>query len=80
MREILLIQAAATLAMVGLIWFVQIVHYPLMAQVGRDSFAHYEASHTARTTWVVAPLMLVLPVARPSSWNRRGRSAAIRGG
>jgi hypothetical protein len=59
MREILLIQAAATLAMVGLIWFVQIVHYPLMAQVGRDSFAHYEASHTARTTWVVAPLMLV---------------------
>jgi hypothetical protein len=55
----LLLQAAATLAMVGVIWFVQIVHYPLFDQVGRDRFPAYERAHQSRTTFVVAPLMLV---------------------
>lgn len=54
----LLLQLAATLAMVGLIWFVQIVHYPLLAQVGRDHFRRYEMDHQRLTSWVVAPLML----------------------
>ena len=56
---ILLLQAAATLPMVGLIWFVQIVHYPLFGEVGHDRFADYERNHQNRTTLVVAPLMLV---------------------
>ena len=54
----LLLQLAATLAMVGLIWFVQIVHYPLLAKVGRDGFRRYEMDHQRLTTWVVGPLML----------------------
>jgi len=45
--------------MVGVIWFVQIVHYPLFALVGRDGFARYETAHQTMTTWVVAPLMLI---------------------
>lgn len=52
------IHAGATFAMFGLIWFVQIVHYPLMAKVGKDRFVSYEQAHTARTTWIVTPLML----------------------
>ncbi len=56
---ILLSHAAATLAMFGLIWFVQVVHYPLFGQVGRDQFPAYERVHQARTTIVVMPLMLV---------------------
>ena len=55
----LLLQAAATLAMVGLIWFVQVVHYPLFGQVGRDEFAAYGRAHQALTSLVVIPLMLV---------------------
>ena len=55
----LLAHIAATLAMVGLIWFVQIVHYPLFSRVGRESFQRYEMDHQRLTTWVVAPLMLV---------------------
>ena len=55
---VLLLHGAATLAMVGLIWFVQIVHYPLFAQVGREHFARYEWLHQARTAQVVGPLML----------------------
>ncbi|MEL7473766.1 MAG: hypothetical protein AAGK04_10655 [Planctomycetota bacterium] len=51
--------AGATWFMVGLIWFVQIVHYPLMRTVGVPRWLEYEARHTARTTWVVAPTMFV---------------------
>ena len=49
----------ATLYMTGLIWFVQVVHYPLMGRVGRDGFREYEQAHTRLTTWVVAPPMLI---------------------
>jgi hypothetical protein len=45
--------------MVGVIWFAQIVHYPLMDGVGRDGFAAYERRNTVRTGWVVMPPMLV---------------------
>jgi hypothetical protein len=57
MRTLFLVQLAATLAMTGIIWFVQIVHYPLFARVAPANFAQYEAEHATRTGWVVAPLM-----------------------
>ncbi|MEO1278738.1 MAG: hypothetical protein AAFV77_07280 [Planctomycetota bacterium] len=53
-----LIHAAATWFMVGLIWFVQVVHYPLFARVGEDGWPAYSTSHQARTTMVVGPVML----------------------
>lgn len=59
MELILLTQVFATLFMVGLIWFVQIVHYPLYANVGREQFSEYEALHNRMTMWVVGPAMLV---------------------
>ena len=55
----LLTHALSTFSMVGIIWFVQIVHYPLFSQVGKDYFCAYELNHQRLTTWVVAPLMLV---------------------
>ena len=45
--------------MVGLIWFVQIVHYPLLSQVGREHFRRYEMDHQRLTSCVVGPLMLL---------------------
>jgi hypothetical protein len=51
--------AAATWAMTGLIWYVQVVHYPLFAAVGPAGFASYHAAHSRLTTLVVGPLMLV---------------------
>ncbi len=56
---LLIVHAAATWWMAGLIWFVQVVHYPLMAEVGADRFPAYERNHTRRTTLVVAPAMLI---------------------
>ncbi len=59
MREALLVQFAATWGLVGLIWLVQCVQYPLFARVGRESFAGFHAEHCRRITWVVGPLMLL---------------------
>lgn len=55
----LLTQAFASLALTGLIWCIQVVHYPLFAAVGKDEFVRYEADHTRLITLVVGPLMLV---------------------
>ena len=46
MSSLLLAHATATWFMVGLIWTIQSVHYPLFRLVGADSFARYEAAHT----------------------------------
>lgn len=53
------VHAIATLMMAGLIWFVQIVHYPLFARVGKAHFQSYEQEHQKRTGVIVAPLMLI---------------------
>ncbi len=70
---ILLLQVLSTWFLVGLIWTIQVVHYPLFAAVGHDRFVAYEASHTKLITLVVGPVMLVeaatavlLVVSRPA--------------
>jgi hypothetical protein len=69
---LLSVHLLATAAMVGLIWFVQVVHYPLFAAVGAAEFVAYEQAHQRRTAYVVGPPMavegvtaLVLLVAAP---------------
>jgi hypothetical protein len=63
----------STLIMVGMIWTIQLVHYPLMALVGTDGFTAYEAAHSTRMAvlvllpWTiqgitVAALLLAPPV------------------
>ncbi|MHC4958884.1 MAG: hypothetical protein ACYTGN_10965 [Planctomycetota bacterium] len=59
MSPVLALHAGATLYMAGLIWFVQVVHYPLFAAVGRDGFQRYEGEHTRLTGWVVGPPMIL---------------------
>ena len=60
---LLAIHAAASLAMTGLIWFVQLVHYPLFSLAARHSFTEFALEHQRRTTWLVAPLMVAEAVA-----------------
>lgn len=55
---LLLVHAGATVAMAGLIWFVQLVHYPLFELASRDRFAAFAEAHQRRTAWVVMPLMV----------------------
>jgi hypothetical protein len=56
---VLLLNVAATLFMVGVIWFVQIVHYPLMARLPVEKAVGYAMEHQRRTGWVVGPVMLL---------------------
>ncbi len=58
-NDFLLIQLGCTLYMTGLIWFVQLVHYPMFGDVPREAFVEYERIHQARTTWAVGPAMLL---------------------
>ena len=73
-RTIILVQLMCTLAMTGVIWFVQIVHYPLFLRVAPVNFIAFESQHATRTGWVVGPLMclelaaslaLLVPAFRP---------------
>jgi hypothetical protein len=45
---------AATLFMVGLIWTIHVVHYPLFADVGASSYVDYQAAHVERIGIVLA--------------------------
>jgi hypothetical protein len=56
---IFLLNVATTGMMVGIIWFVQLVHYPLFARAGIDGFGWYAAAHARWTGWTVAPAMLI---------------------
>ena len=55
----LVIQLLATSFMTGLIWFVQVVHYPLMEGWPHDDFGSWEAAHREHTGPVVIPPMLI---------------------
>ncbi|QNN24172.1 hypothetical protein HED60_18485 [Planctomycetales bacterium ZRK34] len=55
---VLIVHALATTLMTGLVWFVQVVHYPLFARVGEAQFVEYEHHHTRRASWIIAPLMI----------------------
>jgi uncharacterized membrane protein len=54
-----IIHAAATWFMTGVIWFVQIVHYPLFSSIDPAKFPEYEKAHQRLTTYVVLPAMVV---------------------
>lgn len=55
---LLVLHAAMTWALVGLILTIQIVHYPLFSRVGTAGYVAYQQEHVLRITWLVAPLML----------------------
>jgi hypothetical protein len=58
MSTLLLFHFAVTWALTGLIWTIQLVHYPLFADVGAENFRDYHRRHTTLIAWLVGPLML----------------------
>lgn len=67
---LLLAHVASTWFMVGLIWFVQVVHYPLFRRVGTAGFADYAAAHQTLTTKVVAlPMLAEATTAIALAWT-----------
>ena len=56
---IILIHLMCTLFMLGLIWFVQVVHYPLHGYVSTETFPAYQQHHVNWTGVVVGPAMIM---------------------
>lgn len=77
------LQLAATAALTGLIWMVQLVHYPLFAHAAGDRFPEFHRAHQFRISWLVVPLMTI-EAACASLWlsappETVGRPLAIAG-
>lgn len=58
LRWLVLIHAAITLILVGLILTIQVVHYPLFNLVGESAQVAYQVAHQNAITLLVGPLML----------------------
>ena len=52
-------QVVGSVGMFGVIWVMQVVHYPLMRFASGEQFARFETEHQTRISWVVGPLMAV---------------------
>ena len=72
-RIALATQMFSTFAMTGLIWLVQLVHYPLFDRVAEDRFVRFETDHSNGITWIVLPLMAA--ELGTAIWLAIGRSA-----
>lgn len=59
MKLVLLVNLFTTIFMTGVIWIVQVVHYPLFSRVGTERFRSYMEDHNVLITYVVLPPMLV---------------------
>jgi hypothetical protein len=54
-----LANVTTTLCMAGVIWLVQLVHYPAFGFVQPDRFPTFERFHQQRISLIVIPLMFV---------------------
>ncbi len=67
----------STLFMTGVIWFVQVVHYPLFDRVEAASFRRYHAEHSRATgTVVLVPMVVELASAAWLGFRRPAGSPA----
>ena len=75
MRLLLPVHAAATFMMTGIVWFVQVDHYPLMARIGPEEFPAWEQAHRVISTWLMGPIMVVEAATAAALLRRRPASA-----
>jgi hypothetical protein len=53
------LHAFAAAYMTGVIWFVQIIHYPTLAPPAEGTFVERHQDYTQRMGWIVGPIMLL---------------------
>lgn len=73
----LIANLASTCVMVGVIWFVQIVHYPLLAQFGSSQSVQVAHEHQRRTGYVVALPMAIEGVSTLALLVRRPDAVSL---
>lgn len=61
---------SVTCFMIGLIWLVQVVHYPTFLRFSDENFRSFHSFHTKSITKIVAPMMgIELLLATVLVWN-----------
>lgn len=59
LETIFLINTFCTFFMTGLIWYVQLVHYPSFHFLNEENFANFHKHHSVRTGIIVMPIMSI---------------------
>ncbi len=54
-----MLQIMSCFFLTGLIWVIQIIHYPSYHYVHTDNFQKFQEFHTQKITYIVAPMMLL---------------------
>ncbi|WP_460611317.1 hypothetical protein [Hymenobacter terrigena] len=69
---LLLLNFAVAAYLTGLIWTVQVVHYPSFGQVPKEAWEAFHAAHTRRISYVVmAPMVIESGLAIWLAWAGR---------
>ena len=59
MMMLLLMQLISCAFLVGLIWTIQILHYPAFALIKEENFLKFHSSHSTSITYIVGPMMIL---------------------
>lgn len=54
-----ILQLVSCAVMTGLIWVIQILHYPAFALIREERFSEFHALHSKNITFIVGPVMLI---------------------
>jgi len=72
LRLLLLLNFATAAYLTGLIWTVQMVHYPSFGKVPKEAWPAFHATHTRRISYVVmGPMLAELVLAAWLAWAGR---------
>jgi hypothetical protein len=56
---VFILNTTCSVALTGIVWFVQVVHYPAFSRFYRAEFIRHHRFHIIRTAFVVTPLMII---------------------
>ena len=75
MSFIFLFNLVLSFIAVGLIWTIQLVHYPSMSFISKDKFPEYHNFHSIRISILAMPLMLAELVTSIMLWYQNFNNA-----
>lgn len=58
-KQLIIIQLLVTSLLTGLVWVVQLVHYPGFRYVDQTQFIDFQYHHMRSILYIVGPLMLI---------------------
>lgn len=77
-KLLVLLNFALAAYLTGVIWTVQLAHYPGFAHVSPDKFPAFHRHHSRSMSWVVmGPMVLELALAAGLAWQGRALGSSV---